>query len=375
MARVIVTADLHLDAGRHSPRNPETGVKVSWESARRCLAAAVDEALSAPTDAFVFAGDAFLNGWPRVEAAEMFADELRRMVRAGVKVIAVRGNHELIGLPLGQRDPFARLVDVGVEIVTHASVVRLASGLQVACLPWPAKTDLPEDHALASETLGWQVANLAEQVRDDGPSLFVGHLALEEATLGSSSRGSEVTMGLLAWEPMVSVAHLEAGPWSACVLGHVHKRQFLGVRTHYVGSPDRVDFGEEHHVKAFSVITVGSDGKATVEERETPARQMRTVDLTKGESLDGIAPGCILRVITKPGYDDVAIRKAVVEAGAYLARVVTIREATKGGDAERTVDPDDPLKMLRGWLAERKVSQDLMDRVMQRAVAIMEDCK
>jgi DNA repair exonuclease SbcCD nuclease subunit len=303
----------------------------------------------------------------------MIADGLRLVASAGIPVVAVRGNHELLGLPKGHRGPLDRFADIaGVQVVSEPGVVKLDCGLAVACLPWPRRSemDLDDEDDAGTADRAIVVADLADQVANLGaPSVLLGHATVAEARLGSARRGSEGLLAAALWEPLVSSELLDQGPWAAALLGHIHRRQRIGEKVYYCGSPDRVDFSEEGDEKAFSVVHV-SGTEAVVEAVPTPARAFRTVRGDKGIP-DDLAPGTVVRLLVADRSVEADARRAVEAAGAIVARVVVDAKpvsvvATSDDATELT-----PLDALEAWAQAQDLPEDLARSVLSLGRAII----
>ncbi len=378
--RLACTADIHIDGGRWGGTNPATGRSRAAENTWRIWLEICERAV-AERACLVVAGDLFLNGHPLPEHAEMLADGLRTVSRAGLEAVVVRGNHDPKHLPLAHRDPLARFADLpGVTVATEPCVVPLASGVQVVCLPWPRAADLlsPGDRqgldaaqtdALVAQRAAEVLDELIEEAaRSGAPIVVAAHCTVDRATLGSPTRGSEVSLGQLVHEPVLPLSAFDRPEVAHVALGHIHRRQQLAERVWYCGSPDRLDFGEENQDKAWSLVTVHADGSAEVEAVPTNARRFRTIDLSHVEGSDpdevlhaveerldaelASNEGAVLRVRLPAGAHGVERRlhAAAQDNGALVAQVMS----TPAPHAEEGTTPlpedVDVLDGLRAWL-------------------------
>jgi exonuclease SbcD len=368
VARLVVVADVHVDHGRWGTTNPTTGRNRAWESAHRTFRAAGQVAIDTAADGFVVAGDLFLNGRPTAEAAEMAAEVLRTVAAAGIPVTLILGNHELRGIPAGLRHPLLRFVDIdGVAVVDEPAVVHTRDGVGFLAVPWPKRAELLAAldatglaPAEADATIAAHVCDLIEDFADgfDTPTVLIGHLAVAEASFGGGSKGSEVLLAPVASEPVIPVAALEVDNISAVVLGHIHNRQAVGTRTHYVGSPDRVDFAEEHDPKGVTVIDIDADGSCTVAFVETPARRLRTVNVDAPD-LDGLDAEWLVRVRLSIDQNrlDPDLRTKIVETGARIATVMPApRQSTqRTSNRPHLAEATDPTEGFVEWAAHQGI--------------------
>jgi DNA repair exonuclease SbcCD nuclease subunit len=106
--RLLHVADVHLGArfAGLGPRGAE-----QREQLRRTFARCVDVALERGCHLVLVAGDLFDSPYPPRPLAAYAAEQLRRLVQAGVRVFVVAGNHD--GAPDGvwRREDFLRLVE------------------------------------------------------------------------------------------------------------------------------------------------------------------------------------------------------------------------------------------------------------------------
>jgi exonuclease SbcD len=354
-----------------------------------------DYAVEHQVDAVVVSGDVFLNGWPRPEAVEMVFDGVRLLSRAGVPLVVSDGNHESINRPKGHRSPLEHLKDLAhVTVVTEPKLVILDSGLQIAAFPWPLRatllqpgdteglTPLEIDELVAARAVE-RIEDLASQVDPGrGPVMLMGHATVGDCVIGSSKRGSEMQLAELFSEPVIPLSDIDVDPWQHVALGHIHRRQQLGKRCWYAGSPDRLDFSDEGLDKAFSVISIPDNGQiAEVESVPTPARQLKTITVAQDASIVDIesalpkdADGTVFRIELPPGSDmalSAEVRHVVEAVGGEIARVIAPPPART--NADRVVAEEDvrPLDGLDLWLSTQDVPDDTKKRVREKAMSLL----
>lgn len=95
--RFLHAADLHLDSPLRSQalRDPERARRLHGAS-RLALARLVDTAIEEEVAVLLLAGDIFDNGVGDVTSRIALATELRRLARAGIRTVAIRGNHDAL---------------------------------------------------------------------------------------------------------------------------------------------------------------------------------------------------------------------------------------------------------------------------------------
>jgi exonuclease SbcD len=336
-------------------------------------------------DAFVFGGDGFTNGRPTPEAAELVAEGFRLLSDAGIPVIIIRGNHELISVPATHRDINQRFADIpGVMVVDDSRNIFLPNGLQVTAVPWPRRNqilaDIPtedmtptEINHMVGQLLTDRIDELAEEIDPSAPALFAGHLTVSNASLGTDKRGSELLVHAVFEEPIVSVDVLEEGPWSHSALGHIHKRQRVADKVWYVGSPNRVDFSEEHDDKGFHAIRISDDNVADVEFVPTPARVMRTLHAAAGVP-DDIVDGTLVRLVLPDGerVPAPALVSQLTAAGAYIAKIDARPAQVQRSAAEVLAVEVSELDGLRAWLDKNGVDPDTWGDLLAGAQELLD---
>jgi exonuclease SbcD len=390
MITIVATSDLHIDGGKWGGRNPDTGRLRAVESTYAiwmdiCRRAVTEKAV------LVLAGDLFFDGHPRPEHVEMIADGLRLVTGSGGEVVVIRGNHDPKHLPFGERDPLSRYADIaGVHVVLAPRIVRLSLGLSVVGLPWPSAYDYLEPgeaEGLSLDEIDLLVAaratNALEDLVDEAsgfgdPVVVATHCTVDAAMLSSPRRGSEVVLGKLLHEPVLSLESFDRDPIALAIAGHIHRGQRLGERFYYCGGPDRFDFGEEDQEKGYLLARVDDTGVAVVERIPTAARRFVTVELDATTSLEtlGFAPGEIVRV--RLGHDatlsESEIRRQIVAAGGELATIVKLPAPAVERSRHALEESVGELDGLRHWLElAGEGGPDSLDELLAEAELLIDD--
>jgi DNA repair exonuclease SbcCD nuclease subunit len=374
---IVVVSDVHLDHNRFGRTNPATGRSTAYESTLACLTAAADHAIDIRAAAFVSTGDETMSGRARPETIETWADIIRRLTHAGIAVVDVVGNHSYYGgIPATERTWNHRLADIdGVTLIDTANVVTLPNGIQIAGLAWPRRAELAATNntgldadIAASRHLQAAIDTLKHQIDPTRPALFAGHLAVNEASLGTDRRGTETLIHAVFHEPMIAANELADAPWTHAALGHIHKRQtFADGRVSYVGSIDRLDFSEAGDPKGFSVIDAATGDVCF---HQTDARPMLTVD----DSLptpDNIIEGSLIKAVCAPGERTISptLKASIDAAGAVLVKTVAAPKVAATGSAPNQSCPStvSPLEALNAWLDTQPHSGQQRDRIVDAA--------
>ena len=376
--QIVAVSDVHLDHNRFGRMNPATGRSTALESTLACLNAAADHAIAIGASAFVTTGDETMTGRPRPETVEQWADILRRLTGAGIPAVCLIGNHSLYGgIPAGERTYNHRFADIaGVHLIENSGIITLPDGLQICGLSWPRRAEVAAasehdgtaDHIIGREMVD-TVRRLADQTVTSRPSLFIGHLTVAEAKLGTDRRGSEVLIHSVFEEPTINVDVLEEGPWATITLGHIHKRQQIGTRTHYVGSLDRIDFGEARDPKGWSTVT--ADGAVTF--HPSPARNLVVIDAAR-ELPDELPDGAVIKVICAQGErtPPAELRALATEHGAVIAKVdpapkIAVTATATGPALEQGISPLEGFKI---WADTQPFTETEADRYTAAAIQL-----
>ncbi|MER3456723.1 MAG: hypothetical protein C4304_07560 [candidate division GAL15 bacterium] len=195
MIRILHVADVHL--GR-----PFTGLGPKGaeqrEQLRRTFARCVDLALERGCQVVLVAGDLFHTSHPPRALASFVADQLRRLVQAGVHVFVVAGNHDAAPDGVWARPEFVSRLEGVMVFGQHPEAIRLDSGLVVlgrSATPgrnplegWPAPQGSP--------AVGLTHGSVYRPGQVEGPSAIrpdqIRALALDYLALGDWHSAQEV---------------------------------------------------------------------------------------------------------------------------------------------------------------------------------------
>lgn len=193
--RFLHSADLHLDSPLRSQglRDPSLARRLQGAS-RLALARLVDAAIEEEVAALFLAGDIFDNGVADVTSRVALAGELRRLTRAGIATVMIRGNHD--------------------ALIDHTRYGPLEEG--VVLLDAASPTCHVGDAAIHG--LGFESRHAATSLLPRYPAAEAGlvNIGLMHTSLG----GSE---GHDLYAPC-SEADLLAHGYDYWALGHIHKR-------------------------------------------------------------------------------------------------------------------------------------------------------
>ncbi|MBF6599566.1 MAG: exonuclease SbcCD subunit D [Dehalococcoidia bacterium] len=283
--RLLHTSDWHLGRTiRNISRQPEF---------ERVVQQVVDVALDEHVDVVLLAGDTFDTFAPSPECERLLFDALTQLLRAGVRVVSIAGNHD----SAGHMDALAGVLQIaGARSV--GSVPRRAAdaaitvtsrdgseAATVVALPWvPERLTIDYDELFAGPAAAMQryagrleaaIAQICSAFRDDTANLLVAHLLVDKAVIGEGGGERKLQIGqAFAVQPASLPATAQY-----IALGHVHRRQRIGTSpAWYSGSLLQLDFGEAEQAKYVQLVDVQAG---------LPA-QARAVEITGGRGLRNV---------------------------------------------------------------------------------------
>lgn len=361
MIRILHLADLHL--GYLPPWEDMSEARRQERDAR--LSAAVDWALAHGVHLVLIAGDLFETHRPPAPLVDSVIRDLGRLVRSGVHVVTLPGNHD--------------------EISYHDSVYRKEEAR------WPG-TLITNPNMARSVTLTCRghdvhIYSLA----------YTSGLTRAEKPLAEfpqpEGEGFHIAMlhGSLDWDrgerslPIDGQA-LEAAGYHYVALGHIHRYAVRGRERPivYAGMIEGKDF-DDPGTGEYVVVTL-EEGGASIAREAAGARRLVTVELDAG-AYDGwdelveaarasIPDGAAARVVLK-GAPVFAVRaerlKAALAGGAYYVDVVDetdgiADELIRSLAAEPTVRGAFVQRMLRRLEAAEPGQEKLIRKSLMRGL-------
>jgi len=260
---LLFIGDLHL--GRLPKRLAASGLDPRALTPRVAWEASVERAISDKVAAVVLAGDVVDDEQDRFEAYDHLERGVRRLVGAGIAVVAVAGNHDSLVLPrLADRIPEFRLLGRGGQWEHHA----LDTSPQVDLIGW----SFPQRHHRGDplEAPGLE-ASLA--ARRPGAALL-GVLHADVDTPGSS----------YAPTTRAGLAGLAVDAW---LLGHIHQPGDLcGDRPiGHLGSLVGLDRGEPGRHGPW-LVRAGGPGSVSAEQLTVGPLRWENLDVDLGMVAD-----------------------------------------------------------------------------------------
>lgn len=374
--RLLHTADWHL--------NDRLGGRDRAEHLHRRVERVAEICREECVDVLLVAGDLFSEQAKAEQAAESFR-HLRRTFRAffqgGGTILAVTGNHDQDG----RVRPFIELARAGMDVAepprrpgdnfepgklylldsVFFGRLRDSAGMDVqfALLPFPSRSRMliGSERATTAEELNRPIAlrvtDWIKGLRDDPRfdtalrTVLVAHMSVTGADF---SRGR---FTLTEQNDVMADAEDLPVAWDYVALGHVHKPQCIGGRSHvrYSGSLDRLDFSERDEEKGVVLVDIGSEGRRddpkfiAIEPTSLVEVRVTHASVTV-EQLGVQVPGAdtaLVRVIVEPSATadaTGALDRVIREALPNITGVIWQTPELDGTAAARSVEIKDTVR-------------------------------
>lgn len=236
--RILATSDWHLDAST-------AGVD-RFEDTRAAVQASVDAAIEKQVDFYLFGGDLSNPNTPRcLRSASTIITAFRQLEEAGVRPLAIAGNHDVIEDGDGWTTLSPLKAAFPRSTFEQPMMIELQGKLLFIALPFTA-TSHEYDPALAIEKMA-----KTKKKHGDLPVLIAGHLNLEG--IGPGSETTDMPRGRDVFWPTTAIR--EHFPEAMVVGGHYHSPQeFDGV--HIIGSLARLRFDECNNETGYALMEI-----------------------------------------------------------------------------------------------------------------------
>ena len=407
--RILHFADTHIGMENYGKTDPATGVSSRVSDFLQRIDEMIDFAFEHDVDLVVFAGDAFRSRSPNPTYQREFAARIRRLSQLAPTLLLL-GNHDLPAniAKASTLDIFATLDVPGVIVAGDYAVQRIATkrgDLIIGTAPWPIrarlldnaearKATMREQDALLREALHQKLEDLARAAASNAgeslPRLLVGHFGV------SGAKGGSESALVLGRDPAVDLEKLADPRWDYVALGHIHRHQNLtrsggaGPPVVYCGSPERIDFSEEHEAKGFCWVEL-ERGRASWRFVPTAARKLltlrvdcrgaasptrRVLEALAAHQLRDVALRLVIQ-LTPEGESqlkDGAITDALRQAGVF--HIAGLRkEVEREHRARLDASPEGltPLQLLDRYFQARDVDEARRQQLLGLTRKLMDD--
>jgi len=208
-----------------------------------------------------------------VRHLDALIEELSRWQADGVTLHLIPGNHDQVSLDgaIHSVRVFEPFPNVHVYTEAHIDADR-----RIAFVPW---RELPEEQTRQFES-----------IPDGGDFTIFAHAEVG----GARANGGHTAAGKVSRKTIEAKAR-------ACYLGHYHKRQKLGSRTWYIGSPFEMNFGERGEPHGFGVVSLSEVDPTFIDQDDFPKHYR----LKYGEPWpEGLKVDDLIEVVAPPSAID-----------------------------------------------------------------------
>ena len=300
-------------------------------------------------DAVLIAGDVYQRSTPQAEAMALFDRFVSGLVKLGMKVFVISGNHDS-ALRLSYFSSLVKTAGVYVSETFdgHLQHVELQDGdgdviiwLLPFLRPSQVKRFLPEEKIVSYQDA---VAAVLRNTKLDSKKRHV--LLAHQFITGSETCESE--------EHMVGgLDQIDASlfaDFDYVALGHIHKSQKVGRETlRYAGSPLKYSFSEVNHKKSVTVVNMQEKGQTDIKKVPLyPLRDVRTIEGTMDE---------LIRMPYSEDYVWITVKDELVPPDARVTLSVNFPNMLKFSISNSRTKQD--INVLATEKMENKTAQEL----------------
>ncbi|KAL6073890.1 ABC transporter AbcH.3 [Balamuthia mandrillaris] len=292
----------------------------------------------------VFLGDFFHHrNVVMVPHIDILMREFQLWYEQGVRAVFIPGNHDQVSLD-GKVHALSLLSAFpNIRVATEPLLDRED---RVAFLPWREEAE--------SQTRLFKMLREEQEKCDQRPWTIFAHAEVG----GSVSNGGHLVKGRVNRTDIEAVSR-------ACYLGHFHKRQQIGDRIWYLGSPFQQNFGEAGQPKGVAVISLDRVEPQFVDWDDMPRHHI--INYTP-DDLQGFSSRA--SHVRSDDYVKVLVSSAHV-GSSQLAEWLS---GLSGAHVQLAVDPTLPevaetaVEIPRGAMTEQ-LSGSLLNDILHRYVA------
>lgn len=227
--RLLHLSDTHLGKQAYHKVTPQ-GLNQREEDVLAAFARVIDKALELRPDVVLHSGDLFDTVRPTNRAVGQAVEQLLRLARADIPVVAIAGNHETPRLR--ETGSVFRILELfeGLRPVYKGPQVVRVGDLAIHAIPQAADEAEVRAHI--------EQAHPLPEARFNVLTAHVGVSGIKAFTMGELN------------EHVVPTGALDAA-FDYIALGHYHDRTQVTSNAWYAGSTERMSFGEAGQPKGF----------------------------------------------------------------------------------------------------------------------------
>lgn len=336
---IVAVSDLHLGSGKNL--GPDR-----YKDILESLSKAVNYAIKKRVKYFVLLGDSFDRPNPSNFLRQEFLWSLSRLWDYKIYTFILMGNHEFAN----QCHPFA-----GFEYLNLDGIRTISAPLKL-CNQDAEFVFLPHNRKIDSKTETWkEIFKRFKKKETKKPKIVLGHFPVSGSKVGPSDfqLPASVTKKMLK--------ELKA---DLILLGDIHKPQKLFEKCYYVGSIDKINFGERNEKKRFIHVTK----KLKVKSIEIENRKF--VHFTIGEDKYKKVKDSIVKPIINCDeadinkHDTAKIIERLEKAGAHFVLPIVWNIESRKAKKKRAVSEINKKKYLKKFI-KRNFPKENVDELVK----------
>jgi DNA repair exonuclease SbcCD nuclease subunit len=307
VSRLVAFGDAHLGRTHLAHLRDDQGRNLREEDFLASFDWAVDRTLELEPDGFLWLGDIFDHARPSYRVFTRVAIGLKRLQDAGLRGVAISGNHDTPRLR-GTGSPYAALEEF-FPTVTFAwrmeAVTTDLADVRIHAVP----------QTLSENEFKDQLDRSAAEFKAEATSVLIAHVAL-------------TSLPSREWKDINELEVQESDfdrRFDRVLLGHYHVHQKASRRTWYVGSTDSFSFADRPKAAGPKGLVLLDGESGSVEHHDNPGERpletygVEAAGLSPSELIDvcgnaahGSAEGAIVRLFLNE-VDPAAFRQVTAE--------------------------------------------------------------
>jgi len=262
----MIVGDPHLGNGSIGKSVPGQHINSRVQDQFDIFEWIFQQALSKKATGIILTGDVFHSPTPHFIIIDMFAEWCVKVKNAGIELLIVAGNHDILRFGSEYRSPLDLIEKIGIKVINEITTIH-GNGINLTLLPFRDRKSLSADTtdegvAIIQSQLDMEISKLSPT----SLNVCVGHLAIKGSVYYDEVK--DMTNELVFPAEMFDF-------FDRTVMGHIHSPQEMSDKVCHIGSMDISNFGETDQVK--KVIFIGKDH---FEEVVTPTRKLNHVNIT-----------------------------------------------------------------------------------------------
>jgi DNA repair protein SbcD/Mre11 len=280
--KIGILGDVHCGAGiTIGKTDPETQLNSRLLDFVDTFNTIIDNFVEKEVSTVVITGDIYDTRHPTSAQLNIFSKCLRRAVSKGITILMVVGNHDQ------QRTISTTTIDIydslqldDIMSFPNMAVHTIKDGnkdIHLIMMPYRDRkmVDGAQTNLEAIDKIKKEIALLTSDLL--GTKIVIGHFMIDKAITGETSEVFSINELVL---PLDTFAGFDA-----IIMGHVHKSAILSKHplTMYVGSMEKISFGEKDHTKISIILDTDNISNTEIIKTKTRNLLEMNFDYTNGD--------------------------------------------------------------------------------------------